>query len=241
MEKFLTLHEATKAGAVFKNYGIILQLKPIVDVEDRITSSVHAEVSNMSGESVDGQPILDRRRADAVITVRSGSTMVIGGLMDSSEQKTIRKFPFLGDIPIIGEFFKYASKSKDKQELIILVTPYLVEEDDLSQVRMSDSMKEFYEKGLQEKEAMNEVNVNEPADKSENETTNEAENKTVSGAENETVNEAEDEILNESLDDALNEIINDIANRPVNKSKNNTKNESLKDTETENKIVNQPR
>ena len=150
-------------STVFKNYGIILQLKPIVDSENRITSSVHAEVSNMSGESVDGQPILDRRRADSVITVRSGATMVIGGLMDSSEQKTINKFPFLGDIPIIGEFFKYTSKSKDKQELIILVTPYLVEDDELSQTKMSDSMKEFYDKGRQEKDSMNDVDVNESA------------------------------------------------------------------------------
>lgn len=150
-------------STVFKNYGIILQLKPIVDSENRITSSVHAEVSNMSGESVDGQPILDRRRADSVITVRSGATMVIGGLMDSSEQKTINKFPFLGDIPIIGEFFKYTSKSKDKQELIILVTPYLVEDEELSQTKMSDSMKEFYDKGRQEKDSMNDVDVNESA------------------------------------------------------------------------------
>ncbi|MBR1859773.1 MAG: type II and III secretion system protein, partial [Selenomonadaceae bacterium] len=147
-------------STVFKDYGIILQLKPVVDAENRITASIHAEVSSMSGESVDGQPILNRRRADSVITIRSGSTMVIGGLMDSSEQKTVNKFPFLGDIPIIGEFFKYTSKSKDKQELIILVTPYIVEEPETSQARMSDSMRDFYQNGQQEHDDMNNVNVN---------------------------------------------------------------------------------
>ena len=147
-------------STVFKDYGIILQLKPVVDAENRITASIHAEVSSMSGESVDGQPILNRRRADSVITIRSGSTMVIGGLMDSSEQKTVNKFPFLGDIPIIGEFFKYTSKSKDKQELIILVTPYIVEEPETSQARMSDSMRDFYQSGQQENNDMNNVNVN---------------------------------------------------------------------------------
>ena len=147
-------------STVFKDYGIILQLKPVVDAENRITASIHAEVSSMSGESVDGQPILNRRRADSVITIRSGATMVIGGLMDSSEQKTVNKFPFLGDIPIIGEFFKYTSKSKDKQELIILVTPYIVEEPETSQARMSDSMRDFYQNGQQEHDDMNNVNVN---------------------------------------------------------------------------------
>lgn len=143
----------------FKNYGIILQLKPVVDAEDRVTSTIHAEVSNMSGETVDGQPILDIRRADSVITLHSGSTMVIGGLMDSSESKTINKFPILGDIPIIGEFFKYTSKSKDKQELIILVTPYIVEDEELSQAKMSDSMKELYNQGREEQNNLNTIDL----------------------------------------------------------------------------------
>ena len=150
------------ANTKFKDYGIILQLKPIADAEERITSTIHAEVSSLSGETVDGQPILDIRRADSVITVRSGSTMVIGGLMDSSESKTVNKFPLLGDIPILGEFFKYTSKSKDKQELIILVTPYIVDEDESSQAQMSDSMQNFYRERQEEQNNLNNVDLNNP-------------------------------------------------------------------------------
>ena len=62
--------------------------------------------------------------------------MVIGGLMDSSESKTVSKIPFLGDIPILGEFFKYTAKSRYKQELAVLVTPYLVDDENLSITRM---------------------------------------------------------------------------------------------------------
>ena len=156
----------------FKDYGIILQFKPIVDSKNRITSMVHTEVSNMSGQSVDGQPIIATRRADSVITLNSGSTIVIGGLMDSSESKSISKIPLLGDIPILGELFKYNSKHKDKRELIILVTPYLVEEDDLSTTKMSNSMKEFYDKDKQEQNSMNQVNVNESPEKNEAEIKN---------------------------------------------------------------------
>ena len=145
----------------FKNYGIILQLKPIVDRNGRITSSVHAEVSNMSGETVDGQPILAIRRADSVVTMTAGSTLVIGGLMDSSEQKNIVKIPLLGDIPILGEFFKYTSKTKEKQELIILVTPYIVENGSASRVKMSDEMAEHYRNGQRERSSMREFDLNE--------------------------------------------------------------------------------
>ena len=145
----------------FKNYGIILKFKPIVDGENRIVSAIHAEVSNMSGETVDGQPILTHRGAEAVVTMTSGSTVVIGGLMDSSEQKNVIKIPLLGDIPIIGEFFKYTSKTKEKQELIILVTPYIVERGNTSRTKMSEEMTEYYRKGKEEKEEMIEIDLNE--------------------------------------------------------------------------------
>ena len=92
--------------------------------------------------------------------------------MDSSESKSISKIPLLGDIPILGELFKYNSKHKDKRELIILVTLYLVEEDDLSTTKMSNSMKEFYDKDKQEQNSMNQVNVNESPEKNEAEIKN---------------------------------------------------------------------
>lgn len=145
----------------FKDYGIILQFKPVVDAENRIVSAIHTEVSMPNGETVDKLPILDRRRADAVVTVSSGSTMVIGGLMDSRDYKTVRKFPFLGDIPVIGEFFKYTSHNRDKQELIILVTPRLVDDESSSTAEMSDDMRKMYQQGRQDKAAMNKVDLNE--------------------------------------------------------------------------------
>lgn len=145
----------------FKKYGIILQFKPSVDAENRIVSSIHTEVSMPSGETIDKQPIIDQRMANAVVTVSSGSTMVIGGLMDSRDYKTVRKFPFLGDIPVIGEFFKYTSHNRDKQELIILVTPRLVDEESSSTAEMSDDLRKMYQQGRQDKANMNKVDLNE--------------------------------------------------------------------------------
>ena len=81
--------------------------------------------------------------------------------MDSSEQKNVVKIPLLGDIPILGEFFKYTSKSKEKQELIILVTPYIVENGSASRVKMSEEMAEHYRNGQRERSAMREIDLNE--------------------------------------------------------------------------------
>lgn len=144
----------------FKKYGIIMQFRPIVDAQNRIVSSIHVEISKPSGETVDGQPILEQRLTDSVVTVSPGMTMIIGGLMDSSESKTVARIPFLSDIPIIGEFFKYTSRSKDKQELAVLITPYLVDDDNISVTKMSSDMKKYYEKEQNEEKNRELVNVN---------------------------------------------------------------------------------
>ena len=146
----------------FENYGIILQFKPVVDEQKRINSIIHAEVSNISNQAVNGQPIITTRSADSMINVSSGGTIVIGGLMDSSEIKNVEKIPLLGDIPILGEFFKHTSKSRDKRELIILVTPRIIGEDDAGQTYWSPTMREWYGLDQKYREAMERVDFNQP-------------------------------------------------------------------------------
>lgn len=151
----------------FEDYGIILQFKPVVDAQNRINSMIHAEVSNISGQAVNGQPIIATRRADSVINLSSGSPIVIGGLMDSSETKTVQKIPFLGDIPILGEFFKHTSKSRDKREIIIVVTPYLVGEDEVSRTPMSKPMREWFIEEENYRQAMDNFDFTRPYEEPE--------------------------------------------------------------------------
>ncbi|MBR4904531.1 MAG: pilus assembly protein N-terminal domain-containing protein [Selenomonadaceae bacterium] len=146
----------------FENYGIILQFRPVVDAQNRINSMVHAEVSNIGEYMSNGLPIITTRSADSVINLNSGAPIVIGGLMDSSESKRISKIPFLGDIPILGEFFKHTSKSRDKRELIIVVTPYLVGEDENSQTEISQPMRQWYEGEQQYRDAMKNYDFKKP-------------------------------------------------------------------------------
>ena len=137
------------------DYGIILQFKPVVDAQKRINSAVHAEVSSISSQTTsDGRMVIITRSADSVVSLNSGMPIVIGGLMDSSETKTVQKIPLLGDIPIIGEFFKNTSKSRDNRELIIVVTPYLVDSEEISRAPMSQPMREWYDQHEKQREAM---------------------------------------------------------------------------------------
>lgn len=149
----------------WREYGIRLNIEPVVDAENKITSKVHAEVSTLDyGHGVKENdftiPALASREADAVINVRSGMTMAIGGLLNSEDGKTITKIPLLGDIPIIGQFFRHTRKTRDNRELVILITPTLVADD--TPVSMSQKMKASYETTERYARNAEKVNVNTP-------------------------------------------------------------------------------
>lgn len=129
-------------------YGVKLNIEPVVDSEDKITSKVHAEVSTLDyshGVKIDSfsVPGIATREAESEVNVRSGMTMAIGGLINSEDAKIVSKIPLLGDLPIIGRFFRHTSNTRDKRELIILITPTLVADD--TPAPMSRRMKESYE------------------------------------------------------------------------------------------------
>lgn len=129
-------------------YGMKLNIEPVVDSEDKITAKVHAEVSTLDyshGVKIDSfsVPGIATREAESEVNVRSGMTMAIGGLINSEDAKIVSKIPLLGDLPIIGRFFRHTSNTRDKREVIILITPTLVADD--TPVPMSRRMKENYE------------------------------------------------------------------------------------------------
>jgi pilus assembly protein CpaC len=116
---------------VYKSYGVGLTLTPTVLGPDRIALKVAPEASELdytdaivlSGVSVPG---ITTRRADTTVELGDGETFVIGGLVSQSISSQVNKMPLLGDIPIIGVFFRDLQYSRTDKELVIMVTPHLV-------------------------------------------------------------------------------------------------------------------
>ncbi|WP_350997796.1 pilus assembly protein N-terminal domain-containing protein [Shewanella sp. TB7-MNA-CIBAN-0143] len=117
-------------GAVdveFKEYGIKLDIEPVVDENQNIVSRVMAEVSSIDPSvSIGSIPGLLTRKTESVINVKNNETIVISGLVSSEMSKSVSKFPFLGEIPILGELFKSRDFREKKSELVIFVTPTIV-------------------------------------------------------------------------------------------------------------------
>jgi len=115
----------------FKKYGVSLSYTPTVLSNGRISMRVRPEVSELSsqGAVTMGEvtiPALTVRRAETTVELGSGQSFMIAGLLSNNAQSTIDKAPGLGDVPILGNLFKSTEFRKGQTELVIVVTPYLV-------------------------------------------------------------------------------------------------------------------
>lgn len=119
----------------FKPYGVILNLRPTADRNGNIQTEIEAEVSEIDQSvavSVGGSasvPGFRTRKVKTNVTVRHGETIVLSGVFSHDEQKSVSKLPGLGHIPIIGELFKNRAFDSSKRELVVFVTPRIVNPD----------------------------------------------------------------------------------------------------------------
>lgn len=115
----------------YKEFGVRLSLTPTVLSRDRIALKVAPEVSDLdfsAGIQIGGVavPALTVRRTDTSIELGDGETFVISGLVSTSLNDSVNKLPWLGDIPVLGAFFKSTTLDRSDKELIMVVTPHLV-------------------------------------------------------------------------------------------------------------------
>jgi len=116
---------------LFKEFGIRLGLSPTVLDDQRMTLKVSPEVSEIDpslsvttgGFNIPGLRV---RRTDTTVAIGDGETFVLSGLVSRVSSADVAKFPFLGDIPILGAFFRSDRLDREDKELLMIVTPHLV-------------------------------------------------------------------------------------------------------------------
>jgi type II secretory pathway component GspD/PulD (secretin) len=121
---------------IYTNLGTILKVTPRIAADKNISLRVTPEVSNI--DSKDSQQIngflntanvYAIRRIDTWVMIPSGNTLVMGGLISDTKSKGYTKIPLLGDIPFVGLAFRHESKTRNKQNLLIFITPTIVEDE----------------------------------------------------------------------------------------------------------------
>lgn len=115
----------------WKQYGVSLAFTPTIIGENRINLHVRPEVSQLSSVGAITMksmevPALTTRRAETTIELNSGQSFALAGLLNNQQNQSIEKFPFLGDLPILGALFRSSRFQNNESELVIIITPYIV-------------------------------------------------------------------------------------------------------------------
>ena len=120
-----TIDNVTTTSTEFLESGVILKVRPSVDEQNRILLDIHPEVSTGS-VSDDGIPNQTTTEVTTSMLVESGKTVFIGGLIKRTSEQTREGVPVLGDIPVVGSLFSNRALSTVNTELVVLITPYIV-------------------------------------------------------------------------------------------------------------------
>jgi pilus assembly protein CpaC len=147
---------ANHVSVEYKQYGVILKLRPTADRKGYIQTELEAEVSEVdtsvavSAGGAVSVPGFRTRKVKTNVTVRHGETIVLSGVFSHDEQKFVSKVPGLGNIPIIGELFKNRAFDASKRELLIFVTPRIVAADSERIRSAIEDIKSRYQQGRKE-------------------------------------------------------------------------------------------
>ena len=107
------------------NTGVTLDITPIVTADGNIMVTVHPTVNSLSGDP-NGVPEISTRNAQTTVSLHDNQTLIIGGLIQEVDTRTITSLPILGNIPIIGGLFKNNNTNNTSNELVIIVTPHII-------------------------------------------------------------------------------------------------------------------
>jgi type IV pilus assembly protein PilQ len=135
----LNFNEQT-ATAVFggfqdKIFGTTLAVTPLINKDNYITLKVQPVISNKVGDqsfifagAQVTSPIIDTRKLDSNVLIKTGDTLAIGGLLQDEQTKARNKVPLLGDLPILGYFFSERLNARVKRNLLVFVTPTIIDQ-----------------------------------------------------------------------------------------------------------------
>ncbi|GAB2613749.1 type IV pilus secretin PilQ family protein [Novilysobacter erysipheiresistens] len=132
---YVTIQPATAGGVAtpsvqFKEVVLEMKVTPTITNDGRVFLNLNVKKDEIEGfvdTSIGDVPQISTRSVNTAVLVEDGQTVVIGGVYEFAERDDVTKVPFLGDIPFLGNLFKKKGKSKEKAELLIFVTPKVLE------------------------------------------------------------------------------------------------------------------
>jgi pilus assembly protein CpaC len=111
----------------YRQFGVLLGFTPMVLDDGRIQINLQPEVSGINGFTDGDDPIFNTRNLNATVELRDGQSFAVAGLLQNDTKLSQNQLPWIGDVPILGSLFKSSSYQKHDTELVVIVTPRLVQ------------------------------------------------------------------------------------------------------------------
>ena len=106
--------------------NVSLEITPWVSSSGEVTAEIHPEFNTPVGDlNSETPPTINSRVLDSTVRLKDGETIILGGLIRDSQTKTVNKVPLLGSIPLLGQLFRNRSNNKEREELVIFITPHV--------------------------------------------------------------------------------------------------------------------
>lgn len=120
----------------YRNTGVVLTISPVVNSSRRVELNISQEVSDAQSNDTSNiqSPIILTRSFSTTLSIDDGETVLLAGLISENRSQGENGVPYLKDIPLLGNLFKTQSKSIQKTELIVLLTPYIIDNRDTSRI-----------------------------------------------------------------------------------------------------------
>lgn len=117
----------------YKDTGTLLKVRPRINHDGLVILDIAQQVSSVKVNTFGGttSPVISTRELKTRLAVKNGQSIMMGGLINKDNSITQNKIPLLGDIPLLGWAFKYESHKNDKTELLVMITPYVIESEDV--------------------------------------------------------------------------------------------------------------
>ncbi len=109
-----------------KDIGRILSINPHVNEERQVTLDLELEASDREGTNGAGGQSFSKKTVKTSVVVEDGQSLLIGGIISDNRRREVREIPFLGQLPVLGQYFRTTDESVDKTELLILLTPHVI-------------------------------------------------------------------------------------------------------------------
>ncbi len=122
------VNNVTTVNYKYHDVGMTLNVTPRISRDGFVNMKVHAELKDLSAQTIFNASIINKREADATVLIPDGYTVIMGGLMRDNDTVVENRIPFLSSIPILGHIFKRTKKVSLKTELIVFLTPHVLKD-----------------------------------------------------------------------------------------------------------------